>query len=365
MIYRSSLVNLRRLLVHHQKYDVQIRTHRDTKEEYAVWWPKDKPHILQPHRLWVLVPGGMSDGDSYSGYFDDLLASGAIDKAREDWCFFHNPGTGGAQWRTSAFCGLNDTSCLIDFLLHLEALHTEEECLFDCRYKEIVVMGFSVGGMLTLQVAHKLLSSAAEDKGKNVESENLDSPIQQHAVDEMTLRHRSTFRFVSVHSPDNLRLTFETMQQWIIFGRLDIPLALHFWAVNLRSGLLRKCPKAPQLPWPPTWSYIRKFTEAAWAQHEYDKQQLHGKSHEYPQATFEEFEHAFTLALRTPLPAGRVLRIQNPEDPVVPSSTLDPEGLKCTEVWWLVAGGHVMCFGACPGLGKRLRAWIEQPISAA
>ena len=58
-------------------------------------------------------------------------------------------------------------------------------------------------------------------------------------------------------------------------------------AVNLRSGLLSKCPKGqggvlqthsenvrmtlapgPWFPWPPTWSYIRSFTEAAWAQHQ-------------------------------------------------------------------------------------------------
>ncbi|CAK9058908.1 unnamed protein product [Durusdinium trenchii] len=73
----------------------------------------------------------------------------------------------------------------------------------------------------------------------------------------------------------------------------------------------------------------------------------------------EHFEDAFALRLRKTLPAGEVLRIQNPEDPVVDLTTLDQKGLKCCDVWWVRDGGHVMCFGASRGLAWRLRKWVE------
>ena len=37
---------------------------------------------------------------------------------------------------------------------------------------------------------------------------------------------------------------------------------------------------------------------------------------------------------REALPGGRGLRIQNPEDPVVPMNSLDPLGLDRCEIWW-------------------------------
>eukprot|EP00933_Yihiella_yeosuensis_P022943 TRINITY_DN17951_c0_g1_i2.p1 TRINITY_DN17951_c0_g1~~TRINITY_DN17951_c0_g1_i2.p1 ORF type:complete len:406 (+),score=30.04 TRINITY_DN17951_c0_g1_i2:26-1243(+) len=349
MVWRCLLVNLRRLLLgQRQHYRIEIHEHSETHEEYAIWWPKGKVNKAPAgaKRLWVLLPGGMSDGDSIAGYIDDLLRSGAINRECEDWCLFHNPGTGGAQWRTSVFCGLSDPRYLVDFLLRLGGIAPSDASkVSTCQYKEIVVLGFSVGGMLSLQTASKLLAPAGND----------------HCA--TAFQSKTNLRFVAVHSPDHLRRTFEAMTRWNLFGRIDVPLALHFWAVCSRSGHLARCPKAPQWPWPPTWSYIRRFTEAAWSQNELIKtlKSVSNGNHrvEHVNAAFEDFEHNFSTSLKDPLPLGRVLRIQNPEDPVVVKETLCQKALECCETWWVVGGGHVMCFGSCPDLGFRLRRWIE------
>jgi len=157
------------------------------------------------------------------------------------------------------------------------------------------------------------------------------------------------------------------MTKWAFCARLDIPLSLHFWAVNLRSGLLFKCPRGPWFPWPPTWSYIRRFTEAAWAQNQALKHQAEGNPVEAEdlEMPFEHFADAFALRLRKTFPAGEVLRIQNPEDPVVDRTTLDQRCLTCCDIWWVCGGGHVMCFGARADLARRFRKWVDCKVTHA
>ncbi|CAK9059078.1 unnamed protein product [Durusdinium trenchii] len=345
MLRGSALVNFRRLVGRKPRYRVEIREHRDKKEEYAIWWPEQSKD-LTASRLWILVPGGMSDGDSIAGYIDEFLHCNIIAES-EDWCVFHNAGTGGAQWQHGTFTGLSDPTFLVDFLQSLDAVNSAKPC-----YREIITVGFSVGGMLALSAADKLLTGNNLQKVKQAPMD-----VNGNVDDAGTCR----LRFVSVHSPDCLRTTFEAMTKWRLCARLDIPLALHFWAVNLRSGLLSRCPKGPWFPWPPTWSYIRSFTEAAWAQHQALQHHAAGNPVDVEDLAvpFEHFEDAFALRLRKTLPAGEVLRIQNPEDPVVDLTTLDQKGLKCCDVWWVRDGGHVMCFGASRGLAWRLRKWVE------
>jgi len=349
MCLRSMFVNVRRLFGWKTSYTVEIRQHLQNGEEYAIWWPaRDCTASIVPtrRRLWVLVPGGLSDGDSVAGYFDDLLRSDAIDCTTEDYCIFHNAGTGGAKWRTTAFAGLSNPCYLLDFLMQLGVVKGTSACAPPHSYTEIVVLGFSVGGMLTLSAAERLLGRGASQ-----------------GVDDCTC----FLRFVAVHSPDHLRLTFEAMMQSSWFARIDVPLAIHFWLVCWRSGLRRKCPKAPQWPLPPTWQHIRQFTEASWAQNEIIKRKASGRCVEgdHSRVDFETFDHEFSFALRSPMPRGCVLRIQNPDDPVVDSSTLDEQGLTNCELWWVRAGGHTMCFGACNELGRRLRKWIDTPFGEA
>ncbi|CAJ1397170.1 unnamed protein product [Effrenium voratum] len=340
----STRVNLWRLLGRRQRYRVEIREHCKKHEEYAIWWPEERK---MASRLWILVPGGMSDGDSIAGYIDEFLQCKVIGDD-EDWCIFHNAGTGGATWQRGTFTGLSDPTFLLDFLQSLHAFNSKQPC----QYSEIITLGFSVGGMLSLAAADKLLKPMSQV------TEHGNTPDHNGNADYQSL---CRLRFISVHSPDCIRTTFETMTQWALCARIDIALALHFWAVNLRSGLLFRCPKGPWFPWPPTWSYIRRFTEAAWAQNEVMMQRAAGKQVELEEvaAPFESFEDAFAMRLRKLLPAGEVLRIQNPEDPVVDRTTLDAKGLQCCDVWWVRGGGHVMCFGACPELPGRLRRWVD------
>ena len=358
MICGSVAVNLRKLLGRRQRYRIDIHQHHERKEEYAVWWPKDSENskASSASRLWVLVPGGMSDGDSIAGYIDEFLYSNIIAPS-EDWCIFHNAGTGGAQWQHGTFTGLSDPTFLLDFLQTLKATNDTEPC---CHYREIITVGFSVGGMLALAAADKVIKpfnawKEQEDKSRGDVNGNTGD------------RNYCRLRFVSVHSPDCLRTTFEAMTKWAFCARLDIPLSLHFWAVNLRSGLLFKCPRGPWFPWPPTWSYIRRFTEAAWAQNQALKHQAEGNPVEAEdlEMPFEHFADAFALRLRKTFPAGEVLRIQNPEDPVVDRTTLDQRCLTCCDIWWVCGGGHVMCFGARADLARRFRKWVDCKVTHA
>ncbi|CAL1160161.1 unnamed protein product [Cladocopium goreaui] len=288
MLFGSTVVNLRRLLGQRQRYRIEIHQHREKKEEYAVWWP-EPPRAPSASRLWILVPGGMSDADSIAGYIDEFLQSNVIAPS-EDWCVFHNAGTGTARWQHGTFTGLSDPTFLLDFLQGLNAMDSQNSC----RYREIITVGFSVGGMLALATASKVVKPmSGKDKSLVHVNRSLSgSPCR--------------LRFVSVHSPDCVRTTFEAMTKWAFCARLDIPLTLHFWAVNLRSGLLFKCPGGPWFPWPPTWSYMRRFTEAAWAQNEALKLEAEGNavSVEELKKPFEHFDDSFALRLRKVLPAG-------------------------------------------------------------
>ncbi|CAE7240006.1 rluD, partial [Symbiodinium pilosum] len=159
MLRASTMVNLRRVFGQRQEYHIVMHEHEELGEEYAVWWPERTSHPQSPERLWILVPGGMSDGDSVAGYFDELLRSNVIDKSKEDWCLFHNAGTGGAEWRKQTYAGLSDPAFLLDYLKHLGAYHQGGSAKRRCRYSEVVVLGFSVGGMLTLATADKIFNA--------------------------------------------------------------------------------------------------------------------------------------------------------------------------------------------------------------
>eukprot|EP00929_Paragymnodinium_shiwhaense_P013713 TRINITY_DN121560_c0_g1_i1.p1 TRINITY_DN121560_c0_g1~~TRINITY_DN121560_c0_g1_i1.p1 ORF type:complete len:683 (-),score=137.68 TRINITY_DN121560_c0_g1_i1:14-2062(-) len=314
-----------------QPFVKQQRRHPSNKEVYSIWWPsnaaKTPASTGHKQRLWVLLPGGMGDG--YDFYLQEFAECGILHPEFDDWCVFHNPGLGGAKYETTWGCGLSDPTYLLDFLS--VARHGDESTP---AYEELVVVGFSVGGMLSLQAAQRVLH-AEED------------PVADGL--------KTCCRFVAVHCPDRVRTCFEQFSSWK--ARLDVPLALKFWFESKRGGLLARCPPAPKLPWPPTWQYMRRCTEAI--MNHGQAMQNGGSPSKFQK--FEEFEDDHFCGIPSKaMPGGRVLRIVNPHDPIVTFKSLDSQALQLCEVWWNTSGGHCGVFGADSNVVEHLRSWARR-----
>lgn len=270
-------------------------------QEYSVWWPRARD-LQSAKRCWVLIPGGMSSGRDF--YITSLARSAAIAED-EAWVVFHNPGQGGSRCRQDTLdpdrLGLTRTDCLADFLLRIQSL-----------FAKVVVVGFSVGGMA--------VGAAAQHKPPLADA------------------------FVSVCSPDKIRLVFEEQARW--FCRFDVFFSLWFHLCARDAGLTDLVP-FKRLPIPPTWyGYMRPFTE---------------KTFEVATASYKTFEELedkhFDGSLRGP-PSAPYLRILCRNDPIVLEKTLEHDRLKHCEVWWESRGGHCGQFYWSSSCAGRLRAWV-------
>lgn len=248
----------------------------------------------------MLLPGGMSSGRDF--YITSLGTSAAI-ADDESWVVFHNPGQGGSRCRGAAPHGLTRTDCLAHFLQRIRD-H------FDC----IAVVGFSAGGMTVMAMAQE------------------ENPIAD--------------AFVSVCSPDRIRLVFEEQSRW--WCRFDVLFSVWFHLCAKAAGLTGYV-TFKRFPWPPTWAgYMKPFTEKT----------FEVSTGQY--RTFEELEHQhFDGSLKGPASAP-CLRILCLDDPIVPSKTLEHDRLEHCEVWWEHRGGHCGQFFFSPTCAKRLRKWVLQ-----
>lgn len=266
-------------------------------QEYCVWWPAHGPKKAK--RCWVLIPGGMSSGRDF--YISSVATSSAISED-ESWVVFHNPGQGGSKHKcvSAVGVGLARTDCLTHFLKRLRG-----------QFEHIVVVGFSAGGMPVMAMAQQ------------------SDPIAD--------------AFVSVCTPDRIRLVFEEHSRWWL--RLDIFFALWFRACVQSAGLCALVPYK-RLPWPPTWlGFMRPFTERTF--------EVSSGYHR----TFEELEDQhFDGSVKAPASAP-CLRILCGEDPIVPAKCLEGERLQNCEVWWEPRGGHCGQFYWSSTCAARLRNW--------
>lgn len=274
---------------------------RSSSQEYCVWWPRHGT-TESATRCWVLVPGGMSSGRDF--YITSLAKSAAI-VPDEAWVVFHNPGQGGSRCGADSLdpehLGLCRTDCLAHFLERIRD-----------RFQQIVVVGFSAGGMAVTAMAQ------------------CERPVAD--------------AFVAVCSPDKIRLVFEEQSRWLL--RLDIFFSIWFHFCAREAGLVQLVP-FKRVPLPPTWAgYMRPFTEKTF--------QVATGSYR----SFEDLEEQyFDGSLKCPT-AVPYLRIVCPHDPIVPTKTLEHERLQHAEVWWEPRGGHCGQFSMSRDCADRLRAWV-------
>lgn len=266
--------------------------------DYCVWWPYGKGRVAK--RCWVLVPGGMSTGRDF--YITSLGRSAAV-APDESWVVFHNPGQGGSKCRGASEHGLTRTDCLSHFLRQIRD-----------SFQTIVVVGFSAGGMPVMNLAQD------------------DDPVAD--------------AFVSVCSPDRIRLVFENQSSWWL--RVDVFFALWFHLCARDAGLFHAVPfKA--IPFPPTWEgYMKPFTEKNF-------ETATGRK-----MSWEEIEDDhFDGSLKKP-PSAPCLRIWCKDDPIVTTETLDHTRFKHSDVWWEDDGGHCgQCYWS-QDFPLRLREWVVQ-----
>mmetsp|Transcript_52067 Transcript_52067/g.167532 ORF Transcript_52067/g.167532 Transcript_52067/m.167532 type:complete len:145 (+) Transcript_52067:532-966(+) len=122
--------------------------------------------------------------------------------------------------------------------------------------------------------------------------------------------------FISVCSPDRIRLVFEDQASWWL--RVDVFFAVWFHLCMRAGGWFELVP-FKNFPWPPTWEgYMKPFSvrsfEIATGRHR----------------SFEELEaEHFDGSLRMP-----------------------------PKVWWEKSGGHCGQFYWSPDCAQRLREWV-------
>mmetsp|Transcript_52073 Transcript_52073/g.167557 ORF Transcript_52073/g.167557 Transcript_52073/m.167557 type:complete len:219 (+) Transcript_52073:324-980(+) len=212
----------------------------------------------------------MSSGRDF--YITSLGMSPAIARD-ESWVVFHNPGQGGTRCESVSAHGLTRTDCLSHFLRHIRE-----------QFDSIVVVGFSAGGMPSMSLAQE------------------EQPIAD--------------AFISVCSPDRIRLVFEDQASWWL--RVDVFFAVWFHLCMRAGGWFELVP-FKNFPWPPTWEgYMKPFSvrsfEIATGRHR----------------SFEELEaEHFDGSLRMP-----------------------------PKVWWEKSGGHCGQFYWSPDCAQRLREWV-------
>lgn len=288
-----------------RKFRVELLHLGPDEVECAVWWPTKLLHV-QASRLWVVIPGGMCDGRDF--YVQEFVDSGAIDETIEDWCVFHPAGSGGAL--VEGFFAVQI------FPVHLQDF-LSRMILPRGSYKEVVVVGFSLGGILALKTA-----------------QSDDTP--------------SSAKFVAVHSPDNLQSTLEEFRKYPFF-RFDALCAI--W-IRL---LMRKDPLSCRLSrkkwFRPNLSWLAWITEETWKALPANTTRENSAFEYFRAYDMPSLKHQFC----------RTLRIQNRYDPIVLNTGLCQNEQDRGETWWFPKGGHCAAFSADQTLGPRLRAWAECP----
>ncbi|CAE8692187.1 unnamed protein product [Polarella glacialis] len=272
----------------------------DDGEQYCVWWLSHAGKSLETtsarQRVWVLIPGGMSDGNDF--YIQQFAQSPGVAQG-EDMVVFHPPGQGGTRWKRRFGHGFTDTSYLHHFLKGLAS------------YSSVAVVGFSAGGLMTVRWAKEAVG-----------------PQRVSAV--------------TICSPENMIEVFDKMSSGIF--RLDVFLALYFHMVMRKSGL-HKLVRFKRFPWPPTWrGYIKPFSEHCFAlEHEVWR----------PFEAFVQDEFAETPDAPTRAP---LLRVLGAYDPIVPRGCC-AQTSEHTALWFR-EGSHCDLFYWRPETGLELRRWV-------
>lgn len=269
-------------------------------EDFCIWWLRDK---AASGRVWILIPGGMSDGHDF--YIHQFIASGAT--ASDDVAVFHPPGQGGTQWKRRFGYAFTDCSYLHELVERLSA------------YSAVGVVGFSAGGLMAVRWAKEV------------------SCQQCTAV-------------VSVCGAENMLTHFDEMSKGVV--RLDMYLALRFHAAMVVSGLQRRLGLS-LLPWPPTWpGYIRPCTEACRAAE-------HGVWRPFEDIVSDEYAECADAPTKAPL-----LRVRGTHDPVVLDKSC-MQTSEHTDLWKR-PGSHCDLFYWRPQTGSEIRSWVvenERPPS--
>ena len=299
-------------------------------EMYVVWWSpailkirsykdqKDKGTSNQnsqpPKNVWVILPGGMTSGDSF--YVWDTVISGVF--GQDLWCIFHNPGIVNRCIGRSP-PGLTETTYLEQFVLKQKR-----------QGMQISLIGFSAGSMLTIAMA-----KWADDLEKSNFLRTLDC-------------------CVAIHGPDRIRDVFEYFNE--SYSRLDIPFSLSLYTTMCRSGCTRFLPLDAggglhnhRFAWLGGWGWMKSYTESVfrtpWAQME---------------AELWSCSSALAKPLRTP-----VMRILSLNDPLVNFSRCCDKNFfsNVDQVYIQPTAGHCCAFRYDKDLAMKVRRWRDNIIN--
>ena len=258
-------------------------------EKYVVWWSSklvkqfdkrldsigtanaENSPLNISSRIWIILPGGMTTADTF--YTWDAIKSGLFDE--EPWCIFHNPGIVNKCYKRSP-PGLTETTYIEDFIQLLKG-----------QGRQISIIGFSAGSMLTIAVAKKAdeldLLKSSEEKSKTLDC------------------------CVAVHGPDKIRDVFEYFHHET-YSRLDILFSLSLYKTMCKSGCTRFLPSNAggglhknKLAWISGWSWMKAYTESVF-QSPWDK--------------MEEALWSCDSALSSPIKTP-VMRVLSLNDPIV------------------------------------------------
>ena len=302
-------------------------------ERYAVWWSsKTDKHFnktIKTHdttndllvsdsssKIWIILPGGMTTADTF--YTWDAIKSGLFDD--EPWCIFHNPGIINKCYKRSP-PGLTETT----YLEHLIQMLKRQG-------RQISVIGFSAGSMLTIAIAKK--ADELDDlKGSNDKSKTLDC-------------------CVAVHGPDKIRDVFEYFYHET-YSRLDILFSLSLYTTMCKSGCTQFLPlnaggglHKNKLVWLSGWSWMKAYTEDVF---------------QSPWHKMEESLRSCDSALSTPI-ITPVMRVLSLNDPIVDfSRCCNPRNFSNVDkVYFQPKAGHCCAFRYDKDLATHIKRWRNQ-----
>lgn len=289
-------------------------------ERYMVWWgskPVPSPQRSEPQRVWVLLPGGMTSGDTF--YAWAAVSSGVF--GDDHWAVFHNPGIVN-KVQTGPPAALTDTT-------YIEHFVTEVLPGLGCR---ATLMGFSAGSMLTIAMAAR--------------ADELDKQTRATTC-------RTLDCCVAIHGPDLIRAPFESFHR--SWSRFDIPFAYSLYRTMVRSGCTRILPSDAGgglhecwLPWLTGWNWMRSYTEKTFRQ-------------QWCEMEDESWScvPALTSKISTP-----VLRVLSENDPIISySECVDPNLFQNVDkVVIQPAAGHCSAFNYDAKLPRIINDWRNSKL---
>ena len=302
-------------------------------EKYVVWWSSksiqhfsksiktnevsnDNIKSIVSSRIWIILPGGMTTADTF--YTWDAIKSGLFDE--EPWCIFHNPGIVNKCYKRSP-PGLTETTYIEEFIQTLKQ-----------QGRQISLIGFSAGSMLTIAMAKK-----ADDldilKNSNNKIKTLDC-------------------CVAVHGPDKIRDVFEYFHKET-YSRLDILFSLSLYKTMCNSGCTKFLPSNAggglhnnKLAWISGWSWMKAYTESVFRS-PWDKME----------DSLWSCDSALSKPLNTP-----VMRVLSLNDPIVNfSKCCNPQNFSNVDkVYIQPKAGHCCAFRYDEDLAMQIKRWRNQ-----